>query len=213
MLYDNKIRLVGAALPRTGTVSIKTALKIIGFGNCYKMEELFQKPKDLPYWLSVFEGNDIPFSQLLNNYDAILDLPGCLVIDKLINYYPNAKVILTIRNPEEWYNSIINTIYPTVYMPVHNNIPIFEFIRKYFFDEFLKNSIKDKDKVIKVCEDYYNKVRDIVPRKNLLEYNVTEGWKPLCEFLGYDIPQEVFPYKNTKKDFNRQTGNHKTFNQ
>lgn len=47
-----------------------------------------------------------------------------------------------------------------------------------------------------VYREHYASVRALVPKERLLEYEVKEGWAPLCEFLGQDVPGVPFPTGN-----------------
>lgn len=42
-------------------------------------------------------------------------------------------------------------------------------------------------------------MRSVVPKDQLLEMDLSEGWAPLCQFLGVPVPDEPFPRANDAK--------------
>ena len=111
------------AVARTGTTSLKRALEILGFGPCYHMSEVFHNSDEHPdFWLAQRERRERGLAvdedairEFLKHYDSGLDFPICSMYRELMAVYPEAKVILTMRNPESWYNSILSSIHPWTY--------------------------------------------------------------------------------------------------
>src|ERR671916_717534 len=105
------IEVIGAGFGRTGTMSLKVALEELGFGPCYHMIELFGHPEHVPIWEAASQGKSVDWEELFSGYRATTDWPACTFYKKLMDRYPDAKVILTVRDPDRWYDSTRNTIY------------------------------------------------------------------------------------------------------
>src|SRR5437763_9512413 len=105
------MKVIGAGLGRTGTLSAKTALEERGAGPCYHMVEVFDKPRHVELWQAAAEGKPVDWDELFAGYLAVVDWPACAFYQQLMQAYPNAKVLLTVRDPQSWYESTRNTIY------------------------------------------------------------------------------------------------------
>jgi hypothetical protein len=114
--------------------------------------------------------------------------------------YPHAKVLLTIRDPEKWYESTKHTLYPTVDAPEPS--PIMRMVTKLVWDQTFDGNFEDRRYAIEVFQRHNEEVKKHVPPERLLVYEVKEGWKPLGEFLGVEIPEEKpFPHLNDTEAF------------
>ena len=105
------IKVIGAGYGRTGTYSLKTALEVLGYQNCYHFTELVMNPSGVKFWKSALRGKRVNWDRLFDGYQAVVDFPGSLHYRELADYYPDAKVILTVRDPEAWYDSVQRCIY------------------------------------------------------------------------------------------------------
>jgi hypothetical protein len=105
------LEVIGAGFGRTGTKSLKAALEELGFGPCYHMFELFGHPEHVELWEAAAQGKSVDWNELFGRYRATTDWPGCSFYEELMHSYPNAKVILTVRDPNGWYESTYNTVY------------------------------------------------------------------------------------------------------
>ena len=107
------LKVIGAGYGRTGTKSLKTALEKLGYGKCYHMEELLSTPEHVKYWKDAMEGKPVNWEELFGQYgyQSAVDFPTSLYYKELAAYYPEAKVILSIRDAEKWYKSVYQTIY------------------------------------------------------------------------------------------------------
>src|SRR4051812_5645563 len=105
------VQVIGAGFGRTGTMSLKHALEELGYQKTHHMFELLQNPPQLPYWKQLYYTGNTDFDTLLTGYQAIVDFPGAIYYKKLMEKYPDAKVVLTIRDPEKWYKSCRDTIF------------------------------------------------------------------------------------------------------
>ena len=106
------IKVIGAGFGRNGTLSLKHALEQLGFSRCYHMMELDQSKDEDLAWLALHRGERVDLDRLFEGYQASVDWPSCNFWREQMAWYPEAKVILSERDPEAWYRSIMNTIYP-----------------------------------------------------------------------------------------------------
>lgn len=206
--------MIGAGLGRTGTTSIKLALEILGFDSCYHMRELMLSDgAQLPYWETALETGTTDWDSLFAGYQSAVDYPATLFYQDLMKHYPDAKVLLTVRDPERWYDSALETIYLTNNPPIPFSIlrwimplvremyPRFQFVDKLIWDGQFEGRFKDKDFAISKFIEWNDSVKATVPADKLLVYEVKQGWQPLCEFLDVPVPDENFPRVNSREEF------------
>src|SRR5579863_5413501 len=105
------LKIIGSGMGRTGTHSLKQALELLGFGKCYHMIELLQNPKGLSCFIDAENGKTPNWDSLFTGYLSAIDYPVARYYKQLISIYPDAKVIHTIRDPESWYQSCMETIF------------------------------------------------------------------------------------------------------
>ena len=105
------IQVIGAGLGRTGTLSLKAALEELGFAKCYHPLEVVASLDQARTWDAAARGEPVDWDRLFAGFRATVDLPGCVFYRELLAKYPEAKVILTVRDPEHWYDSVRQTIY------------------------------------------------------------------------------------------------------
>jgi len=114
------MKVIGAGFGRTGTASLKVALETLDFSPCYHMTEVFAHPEHADFWVAAFRGEPVDWDGVLGGYEAAVDWPACTFYEELMERHPEAKVILTVRDPERWYESVRNTIYElSVVIPAH----------------------------------------------------------------------------------------------
>ena len=206
------MKVICAGWGRTGTRSLKYALEILNEKPSYHMQNILLNKKDAALWHSlIFEKNkDFEWDNIFNNYGACLDFPSCNYYKELMLAYPNAKVILTIRDDESWvksWNVLNNQILKSFTFRFLSKIPGTSFkLQKSIHKEMIlgkrgafKGSISDKERRIRFNE-WNQSVINYVPDNRLLVYQVKEGWEPLCKFLDKPIPDMPFPYKNKTKN-------------
>ncbi|MDE2487101.1 MAG: sulfotransferase family protein, partial [Alphaproteobacteria bacterium] len=104
------LKVIGAGYGRTGTMSLKLALEQLGFGPCYHMVEVFKNPQAPAWWLEAADGRP-DWAKIFNGYSATVDWPSATFYRELAEAYPDAKVILTERDPEAWFRSTQATIF------------------------------------------------------------------------------------------------------
>jgi hypothetical protein len=195
------LKVVGAGFGRTGTLSLKTALEQLGFGPCYHMAEVFPRPEHIAMWHRLAFENQMDWDRLFTGFHATVDWPTARWWREIAAHYPDAKVLLSVRDPEAWYESMFNTIYQPMKSPAPDDAPELirlqsQTIRKSILAETFDNRFEDKAHAIEVFRRHNQNVRDSVSPARLLEFDVREGWEPLCRFLEVPIPNEPFPRLN-----------------
>ena len=108
------LKVIGAGFGRTGTRSLKEALEMLGFAPCHHMIEVFTHPEQVQFWDRVALKQPFDWSEVFANYQSACDWPSCNFYKELADYYPDAKVILSLREPKSWYKSVSNTIMPAM---------------------------------------------------------------------------------------------------
>ena len=199
------LSVIGASFGRTGTMSLKIALEQLGIGRCYHMIEVLENAGHAELWNAAAEGKLPDWDAVFAGYSAAVDWPPCSFWKQLTDFYPEAKVILTARDPERWYDSVASTIYPVLMRPLTTDNPRAvvqrEMALKLIFDQTFNGRFEDREHTIGVYEDHNEEVRRTVPANRLLVYEVAEGWEPLCRFLDRPIPDEPFPRVNSTDEF------------
>lgn len=196
--------IIGAGFGRTGTLSLKLALEQLGAGPCYHMNDVFSHSDHAQVWRDAFATGTADWERLLTGYRSAVDWPAAHFWGALLRAFPQAKVILTVRDPQSWYRSISTTIFPAQRRPLpapdHPHYAQQAMPRELILHGTF-GGIEDREHVLAVYEAHNAAVRAAVPARQLLEYDVAEGWEPLCAFLGVPVPDEPFPRRNTTQDF------------
>jgi hypothetical protein len=195
------LKIVGAGFGRTGTLSLKSALEKLGFAPCYHMMEVFPRPDHVAMWHRLAFGHSIDWELIFRDFKATVDWPAARWWREIAAYYPDAKVLLSVRDPEAWYKSMTDTIYQAMKWPVTDGVPETmrlqnEMVRKGILADTFDNRFEDKAHAIEVFKRHNQEVRDTIDKARLLEFDVREGWAPLCRFLAVPTPAEPFPRLN-----------------
>lgn len=201
--------IVGAGFGRTGTHSIKLALEQLGFGPCYHMYEIRKDPGKLLHWQEAAKGQMPDWADVFSGYRSQMDWPGSAYWRELVAAFPEAKVILSIRDPEDWYRSIRSTILLSVTEGLHLDAdPVSKAASQMIFDTVHRNlfqgKLDDKDSAIARFQKHIDDVRTEIPADRLLLYDVASGWGPICKFLDIEVPSSPFPKTNTVDEFLRK---------
>lgn len=194
------LKVIGAGLGRTGTLSFKLALEHIGLGPCYHMAELLSGlRRNLPLWLDAARGHP-DWDAIFAGYRSTCDYPGCSFWRELAAQYPEAKIVLTTRDPESWFESVSATIYsPEHRAQFEGNPAMAEFFDLTIF-KALGDRLGDRARMIEFFNDWNQAVIDEVPPERLLVYRAGDGWEPLCDFLGVPVPAEPYPRVNSREE-------------
>ncbi len=198
-----ELKVIGLGLGRTGTYSLKTALEELQLGPCHHMERVAQNMAvQLPLWNEALN-NPTNFEAVYEGMQSAVDWPTAAFYKELYASYPNAKFILTHRSKESWAESFGSTIYKLLTDREKAPPPVQEWlnmvvrvIEKSGFPMGL-----DFEGLANRYEAHNKAVRDLIPPKQLLVYQVKEGWEPLCKFLNMEIPAKEFPRTNNREEF------------
>ena len=208
------LKVIGAGFGRTGTLSLKRALEQLGFDPCYHMMQLGRHPEHVALWRQVAAGAPVDWPSLFENYQATVDWPSCNYWEAQLAAFPGAKVILSERDPEAWYASIMNTIYPSSAAArekaregsdpaaLERSAMVYEVIWDGVFD----GRMDDKAHVIDRYLAHNERVKRLLPSSKLLIFNPADGWPPLCEFLRRPQPDAPFPSVNSTAEFKARIG-------
>ena len=197
------LSVVGAGFGRTGTLSMKLALERLGFGPCYHMMEVFQNPHFLKYWGAAARGDSVNWDEVFDGYASAVDWPVCNYYLELAEHYPEAKVLLTVRDPRSWFESAQNTIFSApnrARMLSAEDDDTRAMAGKIMVQTF-DNRIDDMEHATSVFQKHIETVKRTIPEERLLVYEPGEGWERLCAFLEVSIPDEPFPKVNTSEEF------------
>lgn len=198
------LKIIGAGFGRTGTKSMKFALEELGFGPCYHMHEVFQKPEGIPLWHKVAFGHDIEWDDLFGGYQSGVDWPLSYFWQPLSERYPDAKVLLTVRPADQWYTSMTNTIFSHLAGNEPKDdvgVQFKEMIDKLVLEDTFDNRSDDRAHCEAVFDRHTALVKETIPADRLIVYEVGSGWEPLCEGLGVPVPDGPFPKTNTTAEF------------
>lgn len=193
------LSVIGAGLGRTGTMSLKLALEQLGFGPCYHMIEVFKNPAAPAWWEAAAEGGAVDWERIFEGYRSTVDWPSATFYEELAEAYPDAKVILTTRDPAAWFASTQATIFRRDYTAAPTT-PFESMVVKVIGDMFGRR-VHDRDHAISVFERHNAEVRAAVAPDRLLDYEVSQGWGPLCAFLGAPVPDGPMPKANSTEAF------------
>lgn len=199
------LQVIGAGLGRTGTMSLKIALEKLLKGPCYHMTELFEHLEaHTPLWHAAARGEKVDWDQVFDGYVAAVDEPASTQWQSLMEFYPDALVILTTRDPDSWWKSASATILPVKQNPPSDLTPgrqawldmVLETYRALYPEGF------DEPEAAKAAfSAHMERVKAGVPKERLLVWDVSQGWEPLCAALNLPVPDEPFPKSNSTEEF------------
>lgn len=193
------LEVIGAGFGRTGTASLKVALEQLGYDKCYHMAEVLENPPaTIPHWLDAVSGKP-DWETLFNGYKAGVDWPVCSFWKELSAFYPEAKFVLSVRDAEDWFNSVHSTIMSPDFRAFLANNP-FGALNKAVVWDYLGVDLDDKDAMVARFNAHVAEVKAGLPADRLLVFNVKQGWGPLCDFLGKRLPEGDFPRVNSRDE-------------
>jgi hypothetical protein len=199
------LRVVGAGLGRTGTHSLKLALEQLLGAPCYHMVEVFEHPEHVAYWQQAAEGDMPDWDAVFANYGAAVDWPMASFWREISDAYPDALVLLSSRDPDAWWKSANDTIFPAMERPPgedqqawHNMV--MTMFRERFTGDFDETSAKAA--YLRHNDD----VRRTAPKDRFLEWAPGDGWAPICQALDVPVLDAPFPHVNTTDEFRAMLG-------
>ena len=201
------LEVIGAGFGRTGTKSLKRALEMLGYNKCHHMVEVMKSKEQIQHWDRVSKGEDVNWDEVFEKFHASVDWPSAHFYKELADHFPDAKVVLGIRNPDVWYKSTSETIYlvsnaaPNWIKTLVPSTRIFyNMINRIIWDGRFEGRFEDRDFAVQIFEDHIEAVKSSIPPERLLIHQPQDGWEPLCEFLGKPIPDSPYPYLNEARE-------------
>lgn len=214
------MKIVGAGFGRTGTTSLKAALQELGFDPAYSLTEVFENPEHVEVWEAARRREEVDWEEFFADYEVAVDWPACSFYKELMEAFPKAPIILTVRDPEQWYESMRTTIYQlrkvtngplpvrAAFSLAGTFVPgvtgVVRLADRLVWEDIFAGRFEDRDYAMEVFEANNEEVRRRVPPERLLVFDVREGWEPLCKFLGVDAPDRPFPCLNEVRKMRRR---------
>ena len=210
------MKLIGAGLPRTATLTQKIALEMLGLAPCYHMVNILSDLSLVPPWIEAFEGKH-NWDRIFGDHQATLDWPGAFFYQDLMEAYPDAKVLLSVRDSDSWACSMRETIWDVLYGDslMHDLsaararidpgwASYIELMAAMWNKSGLIGAIEngfEASTLARAMDRYTDQVRRSVPAGRLLVWSPADGWEPLCEFVGAPVPSAPLPHVNDRVTF------------
>mgnify|MGYP000029456290 CR=1 FL=1 len=193
------LEVIAAGLGRNATFSMKFALERLGFGPCHHMSEVFADGRrQVPLWIEASRGNP-DWDAIFAGYRSAVDWPTATYWRELADHYPDAKIILSTRDPEKWVESTQETILSPEMWSRMEGTPFGDMGAKVI-NALFDGKIHDHDTLIRVFKAHEAAVKAASPKERLLVFEAKDGWAPLCAFLGVPAPDAPYPRVNSKEE-------------
>ena len=202
------LQVIGVGMHRTGSMSVKAALERLQFGPCYHGMEALRRGTDGEHWIAAYEADGaFDWSLIFDGYRATLDWPTIHFWEQLAAAYPDAKILLTNRDPERWWDSHVRMFQLGAAFDHELTDEQRQWAEESGFARMqtalvtivsatFDGRMDDKEHCLRVFAQHYERVLRTVPADRLLDYRVQEGWEPLGRFLDVEVPDEPFPRVN-----------------
>ncbi|MBI1171798.1 sulfotransferase family protein [bacterium] len=191
------LRVIGAGFGRTGTSSMKLALQTLGLGPCHHMKVLLDDPAQQALWNGFVAGQTPDWDQAFAGFNSAVDWPSAYYWQSLARHYPDAKVLLTLRSPESWWESYSKTILTHVNRTRGTGSWIDEVICK----TVMRGQPEDRATALAAFNANTAAVRAAIPADRLIVHEAGDGWGPLCKGLDLPEPAEPYPHVFTTAEF------------
>jgi hypothetical protein len=212
---QTSIALIGAGLPRTGTLTQKLALEELGLSPCYHWVNLIADLDQVELWNRALDGQG-PWEEAFAGFAATVDWPGGYFYKELAEHYPDAKVLLSVRDPEAWERSFRETIWTMSHgealMPLLSRAraqidprwrSYLQLVDRMFWGPqgTFAAGYAEPEQLIEQMLAHNEAVKRAVPPERLLVWEPAEGWEPLCDFLHVEVPDGPLPHANDRDTF------------
>ena len=200
------IRVIGVGLGQTGTHSLSAALELLGFGECFHADKMLEQGdvRAAKAWLDIAAGRPARWNDIFREYRSIASFPAWALYKEMLARFPEARVVLTVRDKEQWFNDINAGDYAAFkadprwlfwFSPVKRVMRKLENL--LILDRKYHHKLHDRQYALEVFEEHIQEVRRAVPADRLLIFDVKQGWGPLCNFLNVPVPgDKPFPRLN-----------------
>lgn len=201
------LRIIGAGLGRTGTTSLKLALEELLGGRCYHMFEVRERAADADVWGDAYEGTLPDWRTFFEGYVASVDWPAAPFWRELSEAFPDAPILLSVRDVDAWWKSASNTIFIAVATYFEPDAPADGWTR---MGRGMMTRFTPEWRVEASAKAAYlawnDHVRATAPADRLIEWSPEDGWGPICSALGVAVPDHPFPHANTTADARNALG-------
>lgn len=210
------MKVIGAGLPRTATSTQMIAFEMLGFGPCYHMRNvLADLETGVEPWVQVRQGNR-DWESVFGDAQSTCDWPSAAYAKELSEYYPDSKVVLTVRDPAGWVRSMRETVWGIYFGgSVMNHLcearyqvdPLWkgfiDMAKPILWEEgaALHGDHFSDEGFIDLFNRHTERVKSEIPADRLLVWDPKQGWEPLCAFLEVDVPDEPLPHVNDTSSF------------
>ncbi|OAA78767.1 hypothetical protein LEL_02253 [Akanthomyces lecanii RCEF 1005] len=206
------MKVIVCGFPRTGTMSTHAALQMLGFNRTHHMIHVVTdtENREMREWTRALRAKyrnsgtftKLDWDRLLGDCQGVIDYPSALFAADLAQLYPDAKVVMLNRDPEKWYESVSETVaafqspgllrrvkmlYCYLFAPPMRDMA--GFWTEIHHAEGNYNHFKEKEKAIAYMQKSYDECRAVVDEERRIEWKVQDGWEPLCEHLGVEVPK------------------------
>jgi Sulfotransferase domain len=215
------MQLIGVGFGRTGTMSLKAALEELGAGPCFHMIDLIMgenKERDLPYWIKIANREQVDWHEVFEPWESTVDWPACSRWEELIEAFPEAPVLLNVRDFEGFYRSCENTILAVKEAAMAGELAedtnrdppspeLWGVIEKLVWQGDFQGRFKDKDWVRAMYDERIETIKATVPPERLTVWELgVDGWEPLADMLGVEAPDKEFPHLHDTNEFRTEFG-------
>jgi hypothetical protein len=209
------MKVIGAGFGRTGTMSLKGALEQLGFGPSFHMIDVARQPELLPAWQAAVDGAPVDWKEVFDGWESTVDWPACTFWEQIWQTFPDASVLLSVRDPEAWYASCLKSIHASAQAAGRGELrggsvevspEAMKMINGLIWNGTFEGRFEDKSFAIDVFNAHNEDVKRKVPADRLLVYEITQGWEPLCEFLEVPVPDTPMPHLNDATSFRAMVG-------
>jgi hypothetical protein len=213
---ETTMKIIGAGPPRTATLTLKIALEMLGAGPCYHMMNILTDMSLTSQWVDALNGR-ADWHKIFDGFEATVDYPGAYFYRELMDAFPDAKVLLSVRDGESWARSTRDTVWGALWGDtlMHDLAkatmrisPAFATYSELMQAIYTRSGLLADDPTrfdlalsAAAVERYNEEVRQFVPRDRLLVWSPADGWEPLCEFIGAPVPEMPLPRVNDSKAF------------
>ncbi len=222
------MEIIGAGFGRTWTMSLRAALEELGYGPCYHFREVILHPGHIATWQRAADGQPVDWrTSFLKDYRAVLDYPAVSFLDDIRAAFPEAKVILTDRDPDirvrdrpvrfegqvlfsdpapgrdpaRWYhNALLAALVLNILPPWRG---FYKMLQSSNLGRVFHGRFEDRARAIAVYQKHMAQLIASLPAEQLLVFEVKQGWEPLCAFLGAPVPDKPFPHINDRQKTKR----------
>ena len=198
----NGLKVVGAGLGRTATMSLKHALEQLLGEPCYHMIEVFPRPEHLAVWTDAANGKPVDWRALFDGFGAAVDWPVCAFWREVSAEYPDALILLSTRtDAATWFKSADATIFHVLDGDPPAEMEPFKVMWSAIATNTFTPDFQDRDAAMAAYEAHNAAVRAEADPARLVEWQAADGWGPLCAALDVPVPDTPFPRMNTSEEW------------